>query len=695
MTPEDRMVASAMARIANDPGWYQLFTNIQHGNFDAAASPLYVVSKGIDQARKFLSQIVPGALKPLKMIPGSGARQQIMRQVVKNLADHSSSMGTVSTMLIGQGVNRHRDTINLMASIGPERMAQMVKADGLEPKAMGAMASSMAALSIYNDILLLPFKLFSPNEIYDGSDISMASQTFKSALTAAAEMGAHVQAPGSQAPVPSTISHNLTPIQEKAMALLTQALQVSPKDLGIHEDDSRHPEVQEFMDRMAHHAFDTMRKDPDQMAQILNAMFNQSPRMKGVALAALPRGNNSGLLDSLSWLEATSQKPALQAMACLIRPMGARARDVMAGSSGIRFNVKAAAQYLSSASENDQPVANQFVKAMNYAIDHGFVSNKELHKLHQQTDMDALIGHCLVQEGDDPQKDGASNRVGRKLRPLAGASERTINQDLMALIPKMMGSVAKHGKHPMRDLDRVFEQINLAVAGTMPGVVKSPSGSESAPDSTPENERLKNESEALKKHIVRQMQNHMVIPNDGEYQAYVLGANDDQRATFTDAFGQALEARVHRFSETDALSPMDEKLGAMYRQLEEFQNHPNNIEVRIPGELYGTQPAHEPTVRDLFASHELDPHDVQYLLTSSTEAIDPGTSFSKTFNTMLNTRIRDVVYYNSPHHQLVRKELKACRQMVTKDKASFYRAVQEAMARHVGAQTSEDEKATI
>ena len=781
MTPEDRMVASGMHRIANDPGLYQLFTNIQHGNFDsggsrsgmldyidlmmdkgqyltesgistltrghmdgsnaglltrgivgAAATPFFILSKGIYQAGKSSLQAGKSSLqagefslrkvtrrpKPLK-IRGAGSRQRIMRQVVQHLADHSSSMGTVNTMLIGQGVNRHRDTINLMTSIGPERMATMVEEGCLDKDAMKSMSMSMAALSIYNDKLLLPFKPFSPNEIYDGSDISTAIKTLKSALTTAAKMGEHVQEPGV-----SVISTQLTSKQDYGMKLLTSALAVSPKDLRIHEDDSKHPEVQEFMDRMAGHAFDAMRHDPDQMAQILNAMFDKSPRMKGVALAALPRGDNSGLLDSLSRLEDTPQKPALQAMACLIRPWDAQARDLMTGSSGIRFNaggsgirfhsegsgirfnVDAAAQYLSSATENDQQVATEFVRAMNYAIDHGLVSNTELHELYQKTDMDRLIGHCLVLKGDDPPKDEASTRVGRELSAVAGSSKQRTNDDLMKLMPKMMGSVAKrkmslkdrfifnktltkyipklmgsvakYGKNPMDDLNDVFTKINKTVAGIMPGGVESPSGSDGAPDSD-------KDIHDLKTNIVRQMQNHMVV-DGAEFQDFVRSA--DKRATFTDAFGQALEARIHRFSETDSLSPIDEKLGAMYRRLEEFQKHPNNIKVRKPGELYGTQPAHEPTVRDLFASHELDPQDVQHLLAPTNEDRQPGTSFSKTFNTMLNTRIRDVVYYNSPHHQLVRTKLNECRQMVHQGQAPFYRGVQEVMAQHVGARTS-------
>lgn len=463
MTNQDRMVASGMHRIANDPGLYRLFTNIQHGNFDSgrsssrtmdyiesmmdnvqyltesgistltrghmdgsnaglltrgvvgagaltvgiAASPLYVLGKGIYQVGKFFHQKVTGRPKPLK-IRGAGSRQRIMRQVVQHLADHSSSMGTVNTMLIGQGVNRHRDTINLMASIGPERMATMVKAGGLEPQAMTSMSKSMAALSMHDNELLLPFKPFSPNEIYDGSDISTAIQTLKSALTTAAQMGEQVQAPEA-----AVISTQLTPEQDYGRSLLTSALQVTPRDLGIHEDDSNHPKVQKFMDRMAHHAFDTMRHDSDQMAQILNTMLDKSPAMKGVALSALPMGDNSGLLDSLSRLEATPQKPALQAMACLIRPKGARVADAMAGGSGIRFNVDAAAHYLSSASEGNQQVATQFIKAMNYAIDHGLVTNTELHELYQKTDMDRLIGHCLVLKGDDTPKDEGSTRLGR------------------------------------------------------------------------------------------------------------------------------------------------------------------------------------------------------------------------------------------------------------------------------------------
>ena len=665
-----------------------------------AASSLYMLGKGIYQAGKFSLRKVTGRPKPLK-IRGAGSRQQIMRQVVQHLADHSSSMGTVNQMLIGQGVNRHRDTINLMASIGPERMATMVKAGGLEPQAMTSMSMSMAALSMHDNKLLLPFKPVSPNEIYDGSDISTAIETLKEALTTAAQMGEHVQAPEA-----AVISTQLSSEQDDGMTLLTSALQVSPQDLGITEDDSKYPEVQEFMDRMAHHAFDTMRHDPDQMAQTLNAMVEKSPAMKGVALAALPRGDNSGLLDALSRLEATPQKPALQAMACLIRPKSARVTDAMAGGSGIRFNVDSAAQYLSSASEGNQQVATQFIKAMNYAIDHGLVSNTELHELYQKTDMDRLIGHCLVLKGDESPKDEGSTRVGRELSAVTGSSKQRTNDDLMKLMPKMMGSVskrkmsfkdrlifnktltkympkvmgsvAKYGKHPMDDLKRVFKQIDTAVAGNMPGGVESPSGSDGAPDSN-------KDSHDLKKQIVRQMQNHMVV-DGSEFEDFVRSA--DQRATFTDAFGQALEARIHRFSETDSLSPIDEKLGAMYRRLEEFQKHPNNIKVRKPGELYGTQPAHEPTVRDLFLSHDLDPQDVQHLLAPTTEDRQLGTSFSKTFNTMLNTRIRDVVYYNSPHHQLVRTKLNECRQMVNQGPAPFYRGVQEVMAQHVGARTS-------
>lgn len=713
ITTEDRMVASGMHRIANDPGLYQLFTNIQHGNFDSAKemgefskasmalgvvgaigavanSPLYLLGKGIYQAGKFILRKKTGRPKPLK-IRGEGSRQQIMRQVVQHLADHLSSMGTVNTMLKQQGVNRHRDTINLMVSIGPERMATMVEEGRLEPQAMRSMSMSMAALSIYNDKLLLPFKPFSPNEIYDGSDISTAIKILKSALTSAVKMEEHAKAPTSE-----TISTQLTPEKDYGMKLLISALEVSPKDLRIHEDDSKHPEVQEFMDRMAGHAFDAMRHDPDQMAQTLNAMFEKSPAMKGVALAVLPRGDDSGLLDSLSRLEATHQKPALQAMACLIRPKGARVADAMSwdseirfnaggsgirfnsGGSGIRFNVKAAAQYLSSAAESDQQVATQFVTAMNYAVDHGLVSNTELNELYQKTDMDRLIGHCLVLKGDDTPKDAGSTRIGRELSAVEGSSKQRINHDLMELMPKMMGSVAKYGKHPMDDLNDVFTKINKTVAGIMPGGVESPSGSDGAPDSD-------TDIHDLKTNIVRQMQNHMVV-DGSEFQGFVRSA--DKRATFTDAFGQALEARIHRFSNTDSLSPIDEKLGAMYRRLEEFQKHPNNIKVRKPGELYGTQPAHEPTVRDLFASHDLDPQDVQHLLASPTEERQSGTSFSKTFNTMLNTRIRDVVYHNSPHHQLVRTKLNECRQMVHQGQAPFYRGVQEVMAQHVGAQIS-------
>ena len=810
MTPEDRMVASGMHRIANDPGLYQLFTNIQHGNFDSAqemrmsskaaltlgtigvigtgvaapqllalaAPPIYLLGKGVFKVGKKIAQTKVGKkIAQTKLgqrffqgkIGGSGARQRIMRQVVQHLADHSSSMGTVNQMLIGQGVNRHRDTINLMASVGPERMATMVEEGCLDKDAMKSMAKSVAALSIYNDKLLLPFWLFSPNEIYDGSDISTAIKTLKSALTTAAKMGQYVQAPGDttssnrdgpqatglktrlarafsavddvnkqnpgsedppsggvQAPSdddshrndrmpsdsdypipemdasgdsPSVLEAKLDDKQDYGRLLLTSALEVSPKDLRIHEDDSKHPEVQEFMDRMAGHAFDAMRHDPDRMAQTLNAMIEKSPAMKGVALAALPRGKNKGLLDSLSRLEDTPQKPALQAMSCLVRKKGARVADAMSwdsdirfnaggsgirfhsAGSGIRFNVKAAAQYLSSASKDDQKVANQFVKAMNYAVDHGLVSNNKLNELYQKTDMDRLIGHCLVLKGDDTPKDEESTRMGKRLSDVTGSSEHRINKDLMKLIPKMMGSVAKHGKHRMDDLNDVFTKINKTVAGNMPRDGVAPPGSAAASDKDPD---IKD----LKKQIVRQMQNHMVIPDDGDYKEYVLSADGDKRATFTDAFGQALEARIHRFSKTDSLSPIDEKLGAMYRRLEEFQKHPNNIKVRKPGEFYGTQPAHEPTVRDLFASHELDPQDVQHLLAPTTEDRQPGTSFSKTFNTMLNTRIRDVVYYNSPHHQLVRTKLKECRQMVHQGQAPFYRGVQEVMAQHVGAQTS-------
>jgi len=292
-----------------------------------------------------------------------------------------------------------------------------------------------------------------------------------------------------------------------------------------------------------------------------------------------------------------------------------------------------------------------------------------------------LIGHCLVLKGDDTPKDAGSTRIGRELSAVAGSSKQRINHDLMKLMPKMMGSVAKRGKHPMDDLKDVFTKINKTVAGIMPGGVESPSGSDAAPDTDPD---IKD----LKTNIVRQMQNHMMIPHDGDYKEYVLSADGNQRASFTDAFGQALEARIHRFSNTDSLSPIDEKLGAMYRRLEEFQKAPNDIEVSVPGDFYGTQPAHEPTVRDLFASHDLDPQDVQHLLASPTEERQSGTSFSKTFNTMLNTQIRDVVYHNSPHHQLVRTKLNECRQMVHQGQAPFYRGVQEVMAQHVGAQTT-------
>ena len=114
------------------------------------------------------------------------------------------------------------------------------------------------------------------------------------------------------------------------------------------------------------------------------------------------------------------------------------------GDSKISFNTSKAASYLKQA-ESNLDIANQYVKAMNYAVDNGFVSNTELSKLHDGSDVPKLIEHCLVLDSDAPSSSTASTRVGQELQAVTESGDQRYNEDLMALLPKMMGSVAKRG----------------------------------------------------------------------------------------------------------------------------------------------------------------------------------------------------------------------------------------------------------
>ena len=268
--------------------------------------------------------------------------------------------------------------------------------------------------------------------MYSASNVSGAKSALRGALNTAAELGSGVTTPDAH-----NLSKSLSPEQQYGADLIRSALTVSVNDVSrrdpdIQENNAGGKSTQKFLDGLASDTFKAMRNNPDQMATSLNYMFDKSPQMKGVALKALPKGNNSQLLESFNRMENTPQKPALQAMALL------------KGDSKISFNTSEAASYLKQA-ESNLDIANQYVKAMNYAVDNGFVSNTELSKLHDGSDVPKLIEHCLVLDSDAPSSSTASTRVGQELQAVTESGDQRYNEDLMALLPKMMGSVAKRG----------------------------------------------------------------------------------------------------------------------------------------------------------------------------------------------------------------------------------------------------------
>ena len=125
-------------------------------------------------------------------------------------------------------------------------------------------------------------------------------------------------------------------------------------------------------------------------------------QMRGVTMVALSKGGNTELRHSLNRLPDTPHKSALQAMSLLIRPKVAQAKDTFTGGSGIRFDTKTSAKLLSSATKGDQDVANQYLKAMNYAADNGFISNTGLGEVYSnmgESGLNSLFNHCFELSG--------------------------------------------------------------------------------------------------------------------------------------------------------------------------------------------------------------------------------------------------------------------------------------------------------